>query len=68
MYRSPGFCMQRCLKWTHENKNVFVDVNCVYATVGLRACPLMALLLDILVFCSDFSDSDTKIIPLVGRD
>jgi hypothetical protein len=29
---------------------------------------LWRYLLDILVFCPDFSDSDTKIIPLVGRD
>jgi hypothetical protein len=35
---------------------------------SLRACPLVALFAAILIFCPDFSDSDSKIIPPVGRD
>jgi hypothetical protein len=29
------FLYTRVLKWTHEYKNVFVFVNCVYVRVGL---------------------------------
>ena len=40
---SDRFLDTRVLKWTHENKNVFVYVNCFYIRAGLRACPLVAL-------------------------
>jgi hypothetical protein len=31
------FLCTTVVKWTHDNKNVFVYVKCFYVTVGLRA-------------------------------